>query len=140
MTEKHPIAIDVLDPRPAHYIKWFNNYSIVLATVSLNQGYKLGFQDSLSIAPIHIPINRLVHKSLLSPLEILIEPDDYGFLARTPDLPLYGYGEDRMEAIDMLKREIESLYEDLMEDDNFSDEYLRIKDFLSKKIKAENIT
>jgi len=85
-----------------------------------------------SISIMHI--QRLPHKTLINPLDVIVEPDDDGFLARTPDFPLYGYGKDRMEAIEMLKREIESLYEDLMEDDNFSEEWINIKRFLTETI------
>lgn len=83
---------------------------------------------------ILIKINRLQKKNLKEPLEIIVEPDDEGFLAKMTDLPLYGCGDDRIEAVDMLKREIESLYDDLMEGDNFSEEYLKIKTFLSERI------
>jgi predicted RNase H-like HicB family nuclease len=81
-----------------------------------------------------LQINRLSSKHLSQPISVLIEDDKEGFLARTPDLPLYGYGEDRLEAIEMLKREIESLYNDLMEDDSFSEEYSKIKEFLINRI------
>lgn len=81
-----------------------------------------------------LQINRLPSKHLSQPISVLIEDDKEGFLARTPDLPLYGYGEDRLEAIEMLKREIESLYNDLMEDDSFSEEYSKIKEFLINRI------
>jgi uncharacterized protein YqgQ len=81
-----------------------------------------------------IKINLLPSKNLKIPLDAIVEPDGEGFIARTVDLPLYGYGDDRIEAIEMLKYEIESLYDELMEDDNFSDEYLRIKRFLSERM------
>jgi len=87
-------------------------------------------ESQISIAHLQ----RLQHRSLTDPLEIIIEQDEGGFIARTTDLPLYGYGEDRIEAIEMLKREIESLYEDLTEDDNFSDEWIEIKRFLERRI------
>ena len=73
---------------------------------------------------VTVRINNLVEKRLSCSLDVIVEPDGEGFLARTPDLPLYGYGDDRIEAIDMLKREIESFYEDLIQDDGFSSEYL----------------
>ena len=81
-----------------------------------------------------VEINRLPRKILSSPLTAIVEPDGDGFIARSPDLPLYGYSEDRIEAVEMLKDEIESLYEDLMEDDNFSEDYLKIKHFLIDRI------
>lgn len=81
-----------------------------------------------------IKINLLPTKKLKAPLDVIVEPDADGFIARTIDLPLYGCGNDPTESVEMLKREIESLYTDLMEDDNFSDEWLRIKSFLAERI------
>jgi hypothetical protein len=65
---------------------------------------------------------------------VILEQDEEGFIARPVDLPLYGYGEAPNDAIEMLGREIESVYEDLMEDENFSDKWLRVKRFLSEII------
>lgn len=81
-----------------------------------------------------IKINLLPNKDLKSPIDAVVERDGEGFLARTIEMPLYGYGEDVIEAVDALKYEIESLYDDLMEDDNFTDEFLRIKEYLRKRI------
>jgi len=81
-----------------------------------------------------VKINILPSKSLKEPLDAVVEPDANGFIARTVDLPLYGSGDDVVEAIDALKCEIESLYNDLMEDDEFSEEWLRIKGFLEERI------
>ena len=82
----------------------------------------------------YIKINLLPTKSLRTPLDAIVEQDDDGFIARITDVPLYGYGDDPVEAIDALKCEIESLYDDLMEDDDFTEEWLTIKDFLKKQI------
>lgn len=81
-----------------------------------------------------IKINLLRSKNLRAPLDAIVEPDDDGFIARTTDIPLYGYGDDPIEAIDALKYEIESLYDDLMADDQFTDEWLRVKEFLQERI------
>ena len=77
-----------------------------------------------------IKIHFLPHKRLRIPLDAVLEPDENGYIARTAEIPLYGSGGTPEEAVDMLKREIESLYNDLMEDDQYSDEWLRIKVFL----------
>lgn len=82
----------------------------------------------------NIKINILPTKTLKTPLDAIIESDDSGFIARAIDLPLYGYGDDRIEAMDNLKIEIETLYNDLMEDDEFTDEWLLIKRFLMDRI------
>lgn len=79
-------------------------------------------------------ISILPNKTLNAPLDVIVEPDDEAFIARTPDLPLYGYGEDRIEAIEMLKREIESLYDDLMGDDSYSRDWFSVKKFLAERI------
>lgn len=84
----------------------------------------------------YIKINLLPTKSLRTPLDAIVEQDDDGFIARITDVPLYGYGDDPVEAIYALKCEIESLYDDLMEDDDFTEEWLTIKDFLKKRIIA----
>ena len=84
--------------------------------------------------PGFIKINTLPNKTLKMPIDAVVEPDDHGFLARTTDFPLYGYGEDPVEAVQMLKREIESFYDDLIEDDNFDEEHLRMKAFLKRAI------
>jgi hypothetical protein len=81
-----------------------------------------------------VRINFLANKNLKAPIDAILERDGEGFIARTLEMPLYGYGEDPIEAMDTLKREIESLYEDLMEDDNFTDDWLRIKAFLLERI------
>ena len=76
------------------------------------------------------PINLLAGRQLRRPLTVIIEPDGDGYIARTPDLPLYGSGDDPINAIEALNREIASLYEDLQQDDNFTEDWLRIKAFL----------
>lgn len=83
---------------------------------------------------ILVKINILKTKLLRQPLDALVEVDGDGFIARTIDFDLFGYGEDRIEAIDALKHEIESLYFDLIEDDNFTEEWRGIKAFLKQQI------
>ena len=79
-------------------------------------------------------INQLPTKKLSRPLSAILERDGDGYIACLVDLPLYGYDEDAIGAIDNLKAEIESLYDDLMEDDNFSPEWLGHKEFLKSII------
>ncbi|MBU0464552.1 MAG: hypothetical protein KKE12_13280 [Proteobacteria bacterium] len=81
-----------------------------------------------------IKLNMLETKRLRNPLDVIIEEDDEGFIARAVDFSLFGCGDDRIEAIDALKFEIESLYFDLIEDDNFTEEWLSIKNFLKELI------
>lgn len=81
-----------------------------------------------------IKLNMLETKRMRNPLDVIIEEDGEGFIARAVDFSLFGYGDDRIEAIDALKSEIESLYFDLLEDDNFTEEWLNMKNFLKKLI------
>ncbi len=82
-------------------------------------------------------IDSLPNKKLATPFNIIIEPDGTGFIVFIPEIPsLYGCGDTRTEAIEMLKREIESLYDDLIGDDNFTDEWNAIKLVLLSKIVA----
>ncbi len=83
---------------------------------------------------IIIKLNMLETKRLRNPLDVIVEEDDEGFIARAVDFSLFGCGDDRIDAIDALKFEIESLYFDLIEDDNFTEEWLSIKNFLKELI------
>ena len=83
-----------------------------------------------------VEIGVLPHKLLRQPLSALLENDGDGFIARSIDLPLFGYGDDPIEAVNHLKAEIESLYDDLMEDDQFSAEWLNYKRFLQERVMA----
>ena len=91
--------------------------------------------DTTGLKVVEVPkflqILSLETKRLLTPLSILVEKDGQGFIAQTIDLPLYGSGDSVNEAIEMLKSEIESLHRDLMEDDNFSDEWLTKRKLLA---------
>jgi hypothetical protein len=79
---------------------------------------------------ITITINSLITLKLATALSVIIEPDEDAYIARCVDLPVFGLADDAIEAIDSLKREIESLYYDLMEDDKFSLKWLDYKKFL----------
>ena len=129
-----PIITDLVDPRPRRLVKFLNDYALLSETASFSVGYAEMARGLSAVPKVHVQLNRLPHKILRLPIDVLVEPDDQGFLARTPDLPLYGYGEDRIEAIDMLKREIESLFDELIESDHLSEEWLSIKSFLSERI------
>jgi len=85
-------------------------------------------------SPTIFKIHRLINYEMNQPLDIVIEQDDDGFIARSIDMPLYGSGDDCIEALTTLKQEIESLYEDLITDDKFSKEWLKYKSFLMARI------
>jgi uncharacterized protein YqgQ len=123
------ITADIASNQSRSYEYWFSELSQEMRSVQERI-------ESLSkpSEALLVEINLLPTKKLSRPLTAIIEPDGEGFIARSVDLPLYGYSEDRIEAIEMLKDEIESLYEDLMEDDDFNEDYLRIKHFLADRI------
>jgi len=74
-----------------------------------------------------IKINFLISRGLKKPLDAVVEPDGDGFIARTTDIPLYGFGDDPIEAVNTLKYEIESLFDELNEDDAFAEEWLNVR-------------
>ena len=81
-----------------------------------------------------VKIHFLPHKHLSCPLDAVLEPDENGYIARTAEIPLYGVGDTPEEAIEMLKREVESLYDDLQEGEQFTEDWLGIKRFLTECI------
>ncbi len=87
--------------------------------------------------PEVVRINRLLKLNLKKEIDVIIEKDGNGYIARALDLPLYAFEEDRIDAIDSLKNEIELTYFELNEDDNFSEEWLSIKRFLKEIIIEE---
>lgn len=78
-----------------------------------------------------VQINTLTTKRLSRAIDIIIEFDEEYYIARSLDFPLYACGDDTFEAIQNLKDEIESVYFELQEDDNFSDEWLNYKNLLN---------
>ncbi len=119
-----PSVISLLDKSP------IVSSNISAENMSSSETHKIGGIEQSRIFKISV----LPTKKLKEPIESIIESDDEGYIIRTIDLPLYGYGDDPIEAIQNLKYEIESLYDELMEDDNFSDEWLRYKSYLKNII------
>lgn len=77
----------------------------------------------------------LPNYKIRSCIECCVSKDEDGsFLIECPSLNLYSSGESRLEAVENIKDNIESLYDDLMESDDFSDDWLEIKKILIKKI------
>jgi len=65
---------------------------------------------------------------LMSPIECSVLRDEDGsYLVECPSLNLYSSGVSRQEAVENCKENIVSLYEDLMENDAFSDDWIEIK-------------
>lgn len=81
-----------------------------------------------------IRIRLLETRRLKEPLDIIIEPDGPDYLATSPDLSVYGFGESVGDAVDMLKREIESLHSDLSSQNDLNEKWSAVRDFLSEII------
>lgn len=80
-------------------------------------------------------ISDLPKYRIKSYLECSVTRDEDGsYLIECPSLNLYSSGDSRQEAVENIKENIESLYEDLMENDDFSGDWLEIKKTLSKII------
>ena len=127
--------IDYLDPDRMRTVQIREDYHLALRSVNFTRGFALGYgYANVTGMPLAVPISALKSRLLPSPLLVIVEPDDDGFIARNPDLPLYGYGDDCIEAIDALKIEIETLYTDLLEDDNLTEEWAMVRELLHKMI------
>ena len=83
-------------------------------------------------------INTLKKYDLTESIPVNVENEDGIVTVSIPDPPLYGDGDDIHEALDMLKDEIEDLYEELNEDDNFADIWLSRRDYLNSIIIPKN--
>ncbi len=113
----------------------FLNYVVPYETSNFLTIRDFSSSSTLHLNKTHfIQIKKLVTKKLKTPFIITIEPDDEGYIAQIKEFPLFGYGDEKQEAIDNLKYEIESLYFDLLNDNNFSQEWLDYKKILMGKI------
>lgn len=98
--------------------------------------------DSTIYLPSFIPlqpkqifkIDQLIKFRLKKPLYVTVEKDGPGFLAKCKGLPLYGYDEDLHIAVNKLKQEIENLFIELEEDQNYSSEWKVMHSFLRRII------
>jgi len=87
--------------------------------------------------PKAVLISRLVTLDLTRPITVVVENDEQDFLARSPDLPqLYGYGKTESDALAFLVEEIESLWDDLSEDDDFAPSWAPVREYLKDRIEA----
>jgi len=114
-------------------------YGLDLNSSNLGQGIE--YKDLIKLSELRAisktnkclgsqQINVLPHKSLRKPINIIVESDEVGYISRVIDLPLYAIGNDAYESIQNLRIEIETLYYELMEDDQFSEEWLNYKKYL----------
>lgn len=97
-----------------------DNLGVVMSHITQHTG----FDSSFELYGIY-QINGL---SLKSSFMGGLAQDDDGFIAKCFEVPqLYGYGDTREEARQNLNIELSTLYSDLMEDDNFSPDFLCVK-------------
>ena len=77
-------------------------------------------------------LNNFLHeRKFSSPIHICVEDDDTGKFANCLEIPqVYGFSETENETLKMLYREIFSIYTDMHEDIQFSDEYQLLKHYL----------
>ena len=91
----------------------------------------------LCMSPQTLQIQTLGAYNLKRPLFCVVERDEDEWLATAPDVDrAFGLGETVGEAIEALKSEIASLYEDLEECDNFTADWLAVHRFLRESIAA----
>ena len=77
-------------------------------------------------------------RTLRRPLPVVVESDEEDYIARTPDLPqLYGTGVSGEEAVEMLAREIASMWRDLVDDSDLTEEWQGVRDLLADLLNAE---
>ena len=105
-------------------------FNYMRSSFSENQPHLKGSQT--------IQVRKLNSLALNSAMDVIVEPDADGYIARIPGLNLYGYGEDIIESIYMLNDEIESLYYDLNSDSSFSEEWESVKQMLNDIIVPTN--
>ncbi len=78
-------------------------------------------------------INRIGRYNLFAPMSAIVDRDESGYVATTPDVPqVYGCGDTIHEAVSMLTDEILSLHQDLQRDDEYTPELLALRDFFQR--------
>jgi predicted RNase H-like HicB family nuclease len=73
-------------------------------------------------------ISKLPGYNITSDIECILTPNEDGsILIECPSLQLYSSGDTRAEAIENIEENIISLFDDLSENDDFSEDWLRVK-------------
>jgi tetratricopeptide (TPR) repeat protein len=112
---------------------WHEKYK-KLTSKFIDTGVMFSIMKNYSIYMVG---NKIEPLQLKWPIHLIVTKDDDEFFAECQEISiLYGTGKTEMAAASMLCREINSLYEDLLEDDNFSQEYLDIKKQLIDLVEA----
>jgi hypothetical protein len=80
------------------------------------------------------PIYSLNHYSLNEPIFYTKKFEDNEFILSVNEYYTFGSGTTFLSALEMLINNLEELYEDLMMDDNFTNEWLIIKEKLIERV------
>ena len=111
---------------------FFDNFDIKRI---LTSGFLLGFEVGANVSMgNYAKINTLFKYDLVESIRVNVENEDGIVTVSIQDPPLYGDGEDIHIALEMLKREIEDIYEELNEDYAFSDTWLKRREYLNSII------
>ncbi|MEW5721873.1 MAG: hypothetical protein AB1896_02110 [Thermodesulfobacteriota bacterium] len=85
-------------------------------------------------SPFSIRLKRLNRYQLREPLDVIVEFEEDGYIARAVDLDRYGLGDDPFEAVADLKNEVEQFYDELLSQGKMTDNLKRVKIFLDSII------
>lgn len=125
--------LNVSEFQTVYLIDWNEFLTLTLVDQSNTQSNSMEEEKKQQLSSF-INISTLRTLNLVKEISIIVEYDEGGYLARSVDFPLYAEGDDSVEAIENLKNEIEILFYELQEDDNFSEEWLNYKRFLNNII------
>lgn len=118
----------------AYFGKFYDEPRIIYATDSRKEQIATAAGGKMPAWGNVVHLNQIGNHTLFSPMSIIIEEDDGSVIARTPDIPmLYGSGDSPFEAVEMLKREIMSLKEDVNVDDSqLGEQLVAVKRYLAR--------
>lgn len=74
-------------------------------------------------------------KTLSSPILAFVRYDETHYLAECIEVPIYAIGNSMKESLSNLKEQLLELYDELKDDDELSDEWLKHKSYLKGIIK-----
>jgi predicted RNase H-like HicB family nuclease len=126
--------VDFQSVQSATSTHYTQNNSTIYSTLAPQKIYRkaIHFQNIDNITAINF--DKVVDKSLNVSLMGTVHYEDGEYVAELLDMPLFSVGKSKKKAIKNLQYELDTLYTELMEDDNFSEEFLTYKDFFLKNI------
>lgn len=102
-------------------------------TEGLKNQHQTTSGDKMELSDFEI-IDTLFNRKLKQNIFIKIEEDGDAFIAYMTNMLIYGYGNTPKQAIESIRHQIELCYEELNEDDDFSQEWIDIKRYLHQII------